>query len=156
MRLLVIANETCASRAVMAAIRQRVSVDGTGEVFVVAPALSHSRVSHWFSSDVRSAREEASARLEQSLGALAAGGIRADGDLGDADPLQALDDAIRIHQPTHVLIATHTPERSQWLERKLVERAKAMTDLPVEHVVADLEAEARVGQSAHPPELIAS
>ncbi len=142
MRLLVIANETCASLAVLDAVRNLIGkASGDAEVFVVAPALSHSRVSHWFTSDVRAARGEAAERLEQSLRALRDAGIAASGDLGDADPLQALDDAIRIHRPTEVLIATHTPERSQWLERRLVERAREATDLPVEHVFVDLDQE---------------
>ena len=142
MRLLVLANETCASLAVIDAVRRKVSgADRAAQVVVVAPALSQSRVSYWFSSDVRAARTEAAERLEQSLDALSAAGISASGDLGDADPLQALDDAIRIHAPTDVLIATHTPERSQWLERRLVERARLTTDLPIEHVVVDLNYE---------------
>ena len=149
MRLLVIANETCASQAVIEAVRRNVASEPDGaEVFVVAPALSHSRVSHWFSSDIRTARSEAAERLEQSLDALGEGGIIASGDLGDADPLQALDDAIRIHQPTDIIIATHTPERSRWLERKFIDRARDATDLPVEHVVVDLERERQMGTVA--------
>jgi hypothetical protein len=142
MRLLVLANETCASHAVMDAVRQRVTeARGPSEVVVVAPALSHSRLSHWFASDVRADRSEAALRLEQSLDALSSEGINASGELGDANPLQALDDAIRIHSPTEVLIATHTPQRSQWMERKLVEQARRATTLPVDHVVVDLERE---------------
>jgi hypothetical protein len=142
MRLLVLANETCASLAVIDAVRRKVTgADGAAQVIVVAPALSQSRMSYWFSSDVRAARTEAADRLDQSLDALRAAGISASGDLGDADPLQALDDAIRIHSPSDVLIATHTPERSQWLERRLVDRARLTTDLPIEHVVVDLEYE---------------
>jgi hypothetical protein len=40
-----------------------------------------------------------------------------------------------------VIISTHPPERSRWLERGVVERARRDVDLPITHVVTDLEAE---------------
>jgi hypothetical protein len=39
-----------------------------------------------------------------------------------------------------VIISTHPPERSRWLEQGVVERAERDVPLPVAHVV-DLEAE---------------
>ena len=41
-----------------------------------------------------------------------------------------------------VIISTHPPQRSRWLERGVVDRARRDVDLPVTHVVVDLEAEA--------------
>lgn len=156
MRLLVIANETCASRAVVDAVRERVAqASGPAEVVVIAPALSSSRLSHWLTSDVSANRSDAADRLEHSLDALRAAGIDADGNLGDADPLQALDDAIRIHSPTEVLIATHTPARSKWLERKFVDKARRATNLPIEHIVVDLEQEAGHGALGPPVRSVA-
>ena len=38
-----------------------------------------------------------------------------------------------------LIISTHPPERSRWLERGVVERAREEIDLPVTHVVVDLE-----------------
>ena len=40
-----------------------------------------------------------------------------------------------------VIVSTHPPERSKWLERGVVERAKSEIPLPVTHVVVDLAAE---------------
>jgi Zn-finger nucleic acid-binding protein len=39
-----------------------------------------------------------------------------------------------------VLISTHPEGRSNWLERGEVEKIRAKTELPVEHVVVDLQA----------------
>ena len=37
-----------------------------------------------------------------------------------------------------MIISTHPPERSHWLEAGVVERAREELDIPVTHVVVDL------------------
>ena len=54
------------------------------------------------------------------MAALRAAGLDARGEIGDADPLQALDDHFRVFEPDEVVISTHPPDRSQWLERRVV------------------------------------
>ena len=142
MRLLILANETCASTAVLAEVRRQVDViDTPTEVLVIAPALSASRLKHWLGADLAAARSAADERLMRSVAALRSHGIPALGELGDSDPLQALDDAIRVFRPDQVIIATHPPARSHWLEEGIVEAARKRFALPIVHVVADLEAE---------------
>ena len=109
---------------------------------VVAPALARSRLEHWLTSDSERRRADALERLDASVSAFTAAGIPAQGALGDADPLQALDDAIRTFDPDEVIISTHPPQRSNWLERQVVSRARERYDLPITHVVVDLELEA--------------
>ena len=140
-RILVIANETCAGAAVCDEVRYRAG-HGPAEVLVVAPALAGSRVGHWLSSNVAGAREAASERLDASVAALRAIGLEAAGQLGDADPMQALDDAYRVFAPDEILISTHPPARSNWLERQVVQRARDQYQVPVTHVVVDLVHEA--------------
>ena len=138
-RILVIANETCAGKGVVDEVRYRA---GEGaEVLVVSPALARSRLEHWLSSDAERRRDEALERLEASIAAFSAAGLAARGHLGDADPLQALDDALRIYDPDEVVISTHPHQRSNWLERQVVRRARRRYDLPITHVVVDLEHE---------------
>jgi hypothetical protein len=135
-RILVIANETCAGRGVVDEVRYRAG-DGA-EVVVVAPALAKSRLEHWLSSDAERRRGEATARLEESVRAFEAAGMNARGTLGDADPLQALDDALRVFDPDEVVISTHPPARSNWLERQVVRKARERYPMPITHVVVDL------------------
>jgi hypothetical protein len=139
-RILVIANETCASRTVCEEVRYRAGPD-EAEVLVVAPALSGSRLNHGLASDADRAREAAEQRLEASVAALREVGLSARGLVGDADPLLALDDALRLMDPDEVIISTHTPERSNWLERKVVQQARGRYAVPITHVVVDLERE---------------
>lgn len=138
-RILVIANETCASHGVVDEVRYRA---GEGaEVVVVAPALARSRLEHWLASDSERRQGEAAVRLEESLRAFGAAGLNVRGHLGDADPLQALDDALRVFDPDEVVISTHPPRRSNWLERQVVRRARERYEVPITHVVVDLEHE---------------
>jgi hypothetical protein len=134
--ILVVANETCAGRALLDEIRYRAR-GYDAEVLVVSPALS-SPVRYW-ASDVDGARAAAQRRLEGSLSALESVGVRARGEVGDADPLQAIEDGMRLFGPDEIIISTHPPGRSNWLERDLVRRAGEHFGLPVVHLVSHYE-----------------
>jgi hypothetical protein len=105
----------------------------------VSPALN-SRIRHWTSDEDR-AREQAQERLERSLAARAEGGVDPRGQVGDDDPMQAIDDALRTFGADEIIISTHPPGRSNWLESGLITRARERFDLPITHVVVDLEHE---------------
>lgn len=135
--ILVVANETVAGRALRGEVVRRAGADA--DVLVVCPALN-SPLRHW-ASDEDGARAVAHDRLEESLAALAAAGVEARGEVGDADPIQAMDDALRTFGADEIVISTHPPGRSNWLEKKVIERAQERYDVPITHVVVDLEAE---------------
>ena len=90
-RILVVANETVAGRALRGEVVRRAGADA--DVLVVCPALN-SQLRHW-ASDEDAARAEAERRLGESLAALASAGVEARGEVGDADPVQAMDDALQ-------------------------------------------------------------
>jgi hypothetical protein len=146
-RLLVVGNETVAGRALLAEVENRSKGRDT-EILVVVPALASTPLEHW-SSDVDGAIERARGRLDQALAAMAAAGLNARGDLGDHhDPNVALEDALREFPADEVIVSTHPPERSRWLERGVVERARREVPLPLTHVVVDLEVEAAEAKPA--------
>jgi hypothetical protein len=137
-RVLVVANETVGGRALHERIRQ--AVEGlNAEIFVITPALN-SPLRHWL-SDEDGARAAAQRRLDASLASLSAEGVEASGVVGDSEPLMAMEDALRTFGADEIIISTHPPGRSHWLEQGLVEAARARFPLPVTHVVTDLEAE---------------
>ena len=136
-RILVIANETCTGAAVCDEVRYRAG-PGPAAVRIVAPALKSSRMEHWLASGDTAARDAAADRLQASLTALRTTGLTVDGQLGDSDPLQALDDAYRVFDPDEIIISTHPPARSTWLERRVVQRARERYPVPVTHVVVDI------------------
>jgi hypothetical protein len=138
-RLLVVANETVGGEALLEEIRNR-SRGRDSEILVVTPALTASRAAHW-ASDVDEAIELARQRMELSLITIGELGVKARGEVGDSDPNVAIEDALRVFPADEIVISTHPPERSRWLEHGVVERAREEIDLPVTHVVVDLSAE---------------
>jgi GABA permease len=139
-RILVVANETVGGPELLSEIRER-SRGRDARVLVVCPALN-SPLRHWV-SDEDDARASAQARLDASLESMRAAGLDAAGEIGDGDPIQAIEDAVRTFQPDELIISTHPAGRSHWLERGVVEKARERFDLPVTHVVVDLAAEPR-------------
>jgi len=141
-RILLVANETVGGTVLLEGIRERCG----GKrclILVVTPALVASRASHW-ASDVDEAMELARQRMELSLIALAQLGLKAKGEIGDSDPIVAIEDALRVFPADEIVISTHPPERSRWLEHGVVERAREQIDLPISHVVVDLAADRAV------------
>jgi hypothetical protein len=140
-RILVVANETVGGAALLREIRNRCAGRNRPEVLVVCPALTGSRLQH-LASDTDEARREAEARLESSLATLRDAGLEASGVVGDEDPVAAAGDALRNFGADEVIVSTHPPERSRWLERGVVEQIRRDVDLPITHVVVDRAAEA--------------
>jgi GABA permease len=140
LRILVVANETVGGPELLSAVRQRAGEPGA-RVLVVCPALN-SPLRHWVSDedDARAAAEE---RLGTSLASMRAAGIAAEGEIGDGDPIQAIEDAIRTFQPDELIISTHPAGRSHWLERGVVEKARERFAIKLTHVVVDLDADTR-------------
>jgi hypothetical protein len=137
-RILVIANETVGGEMLRKMILDKAeAVDE--QVLVVVPALN-SPLRHW-ASDEDNARAAAAQRLERSLQRLKEGGVEATGEVGDGDPLQAMEDALRTFGADEIIISTHPEGRSHWLERGVVEKARERFVVPITHVVTDLEAE---------------
>jgi hypothetical protein len=137
-RILVIANETVGGEKLRDTIHEK-SEGFREEVLVVTPALN-SPLRHW-ASDEDGARASAQARLEASLARLREAGVNARGQIGDAEPLQAIEDALRTFGADELIISTHPEGRSHWLEKGIVEEARERFAVPITHVVVDLEAE---------------
>jgi hypothetical protein len=141
-RLLVIANETVGGAELLSRIRE-LSEGANTEVLVVSPALN-TPLRH-LASDEDPARAQAQERLRRSLARLDQEGIEARGEVGDGDPLQAIEDALRTFGADQILISTHPEGRSNWLERGVVTGARERFAVPIHHVVVDLEAERERG-----------
>lgn len=131
-KILVIANRACPCPTLIDEVARRAGA--TIEVVVVAPALN-SRLRHWV-SDVDDAVERARDRLEVALTGLRDRGISARGEIGDANPVVAIADALAGFAASQIVIATLPPGHSNWLERGLIEKVRARFDIPVTHLVA--------------------
>ena len=133
-KILVVANETVGGGELHELLGQKAE-KVSEDVFVVCPALN-SKLHTWL-SDEDAARTAAQERLEASLARLRDAGVAARGEIGDGDPLQALEDALRVFPADEVIVSTHPPGRSHWLEQGVVEQARVRFDVPVTHVVVE-------------------
>ena len=131
--ILVIANETCPCPALADQVASRAS-EAPLRVLVVAPALN-SRQRHWV-SDVDDAVSRAQERVELAVAELRVRGVSARGAVGDSDPMLAIADALADFAATELVIATHPAGRSNWLERGLIEKARARFGVPITHLVS--------------------
>ena len=134
-RVLVVANETIGREELVSAIGTRSLAEKT-TFLVVAPALTTS-VKAW-ANDEDPARAAAQESLDAMLERLASAGIDAKGQVGDSDPLVAIEDAVRTFHPDEIVISTHPPGHSGWHEKGVVESARARFDVPVSQVVVGL------------------
>jgi GABA permease len=131
--ILVIANRTCPCPTLVDEVARR-AIDTSALVLVVAPALN-SRLRHWV-SDVDEAVARARDRVGFAVAELRERGVSARGEVGDANPLLAIADALAGFPASELVIATHPEGRSNWLERGLIEKAAARFDLPITHLVS--------------------
>jgi hypothetical protein len=137
--LLVVANETVAGRELTDAVKRH---DGAGlQVTVVCP-VNAPREGYVVYQDTR--RAAARRRLDKALADLREAGIAADGFVVDADPVDAVRDALAQLEPPvdEIIVSTHPEQKSGWLRRDVVERIHDLAGaIPVEHVVVDLSGE---------------
>jgi GABA permease len=145
-RILFVAHQACGSPALCAEVRKHAR--GAADVLVVAPVLGSS--SHRWTSDERDERALADERLQESIGCLRKHGLRAHGTLGDADPVQAVADALHQFAAEEIVICLEEPERAHWLHKGVVERTTTRFSVPVTEIAVGSRApvaEARVGLS---------
>jgi hypothetical protein len=128
-RLLVIANEAAESEPLLRAVSAHVAGSDTGRVLVVAPAANRTLRR----SDV--ARTAVARRLQGCIALLAQAGIDAEGMIGDADPVQAIEDALRIFAADRLILALLPRERSAAAD--VAERARARFALPTTQLIVD-------------------
>ncbi|HXV35042.1 MAG TPA: hypothetical protein VD769_13620 [Gaiellaceae bacterium] len=104
------------------------------EVRVVAPAAGISRLD-WLANDEQEARAEAAERALGAGHAVAPKARTVDAEVGDTDPVQAVEDALREFPADELVLVTHPDEQASWLEEGAAEEAFARFDLPVTHLV---------------------
>ena len=137
-RILVVANQTAAGRELLEEIADRCR-GRRCEVMLVSPALVGSRAAHW-ASDVDEGRDLARERMARSVAALRGVGVEVRAEVGDPDPNMAIEDALRVFPADEIVISTLPPEQSRWLEHEVVERTRREVELPMTHVIVDLDA----------------
>jgi GABA permease len=132
-RILVVANGVVEGKEFRKVTGLRRSDKQHAEVRVISPALN-SRLRH---CPTRTRRVAEPLRLAATVESLCAAGIEADGRVGDADPLQAIADALVEFQPEEIVIATQPGQRSNWATRDLLGHARRRFTQSVVQIVTE-------------------
>jgi hypothetical protein len=138
-RVILVANRTCPCPALPAQVLDHLGT-GDGEVLVLAPALN-SRLRHWL-SDVDGAVRVAEERMHGTIEELRRHGLTVNGEVGDANPITAIADALRHFEASHIIISTWPASASNWLEKDLPRLAGERFQLPIKHLVSAYDAPA--------------
>jgi len=137
--VLVVANRTAATPALLAAVRARAE-SSPCRFHLVVPATPKGL--HRIVDPEDSGQDAATQNLELALPVLSdAAGSPVEGHVGDANPLSAIADAVHQRQVDEILISTLPARVSRWLHVDIVSKARAL-GLPVEHVEAAASATA--------------
>jgi hypothetical protein len=132
-RVLVVANRTAATPALIAAVRERAARSpATFTLLVPNPAHGLHRVID--PEDQSQAEGEQTLELAIPLLEEAVGG-HVEGIVGDAEPLAAIQDAINLHGFDEIIISTLPTRVSRWLKLDLPSKAAGL-GLPVTTVTA--------------------
>jgi hypothetical protein len=118
--LLVVANRTVDSPDLRAALQERAG-QGPIHVTLLAP-VAHAE------------REEARGRVDAAVADLQGAGIPAEGMVGAADPVVAVQEAWDPARFDEVLVSTLAAPLSQWMRIDLPHRIARLIDCPVRHL----------------------
>jgi hypothetical protein len=135
-RVLVVANRTLQGEDLAQILASRAARGA--ELHVVAPILvSRAR---YIASDVDRELREAQIRLQAALEWATKAGYDASGKVGDPNvAFGAIEDELRHFPADEVIISTYPPGKSNWLETGIVQRLRNELDIPVTHVITDLD-----------------
>jgi hypothetical protein len=136
--VLVLANETIGGEALLDAVRRRAEAGDDVSFFVVVP---QTRPRHGNVIYDEAVRDGAQVRVDLATAFMREEGIEGSGEVGDADPFNAVMDVMRERPIDEIIVSTLPAATSGWLRRDLIERLEEATGKPVEHVVVDLQKE---------------
>jgi hypothetical protein len=132
-RTLVVANQTVEGSSLIALLKEK-AAKGPHFFTVICPHGDESG-------------EQAQARLDHMLAKAHEAGLEAIGQVMHPDPFTAIQNALQFYAVDEIVISTFPDERSGWMRGNLLERVRASTSRPVEHVVVTPE-ELKEGASA--------
>ena len=108
--------------------------DDVGEIHVVAPAVKQSRL-QWLTNAEDDARAEAERTAEEVASATEGEAEHVEAEVGDSDPLLAVEDALRTFDADEIVVVTRTGENASWLEEGAAETIAArFPQLPVKTI----------------------
>ena len=145
-RYLVVANQTLAGPELAALIRERAAA-GPSDFWVVVPAtpLAHTVDASYLAMPVmggipsipgppEEAEQAARVKLDAAVRRFAGSGAAVDGEVGDPDPVRAVQNALARREVDEIIVSTLPSRLSRWLRQDLPTRLEHKFHLPITHV----------------------
>ena len=126
-RTLVVANQTIRGQSLLDLLKRKADEDRHSFI-VITPQSGEDP-------------DAAPRRLASTLERLMDAKLEAVGQVMDPDPYTAIQNALQYYSIDEIVISTLPETRSGWLRNDLIERVRASTDRPVEHVIVEPERE---------------
>jgi hypothetical protein len=126
--VLVVANQTVLGEPLLAKIRER-AAQSPAAFLIISPQ-----------GESDGSYDEAEHRLLRAVTLLRSEGLDVHGQISHPDPYAAVMQTIEDERVDELIVSTFPNARSGWMRRNLVERLRADTKLPVDHVEVDVPA----------------
>jgi len=127
-KLLVVATAPVEPGPLQDAVREHAGDEA--EIRIVAPASDVSPL-QWLASDEDEAREKAAGVASEAAESLEPEAARTEAEVGDTDPVQAIEDALRTFHADEVLVVTRPEDDATWLEQDSAQEARERFGVPV-------------------------
>jgi hypothetical protein len=127
-KLLVVATAPIDPGSLREVVREHAGEEA--EIRVVAPASDISPL-RWLASDEDAARAEAAEVASEVAESVEPESAHTEAEVGDTDPVQAIDDALRTFAADEVIVVTRPDDDASWLEQDSAEEARERFGVPV-------------------------
>lgn len=131
-RCLIVANQTLAGPHILTEVGARQAREPY-EFHILVPASHAHGSGTWTEGQALAHARDA---LRAALDRFGDAGIPATGEVGDPNPLLAVDDVLRREHFDEIILSTLPPGASRWLKRDLPRRFEQRFAIPVTHIVA--------------------
>jgi hypothetical protein len=142
-RYLVVANQTVGGEHLVEKVRECLE-DGSCGFHLVVPATPPQEHMTWTEGAAHAIAQD---RLDRALARMRQLGADADGEVGDPNPMLAIEDALLGQSFDAIILSTLPPGASRWLKKDLPHRVEARFHLPVIHVIGEPESATPPGSS---------
>ena len=130
---LVVAHQTADSEELVAAV-QDLAKQGDSTFAVLVPATQVGHLATWTEGEAHAVAATQAKRAEEGLRAVGADVVST--TVGDASPLQAVQDALLAGNYDTIVVSTLPIRTSRWLRMNLIQRLERAVNVPIVHVVA--------------------
>jgi hypothetical protein len=133
-RVLVVATAPVDQQALRSRLRETAGDDA--EIKVVAPASDVSPL-QWLATDEDDARGEAAVVAREAEEAVEPEARHVEAEVGDSDPVQAIEDALRTFPAEEIVLVTRSDDEAGWLEKDADAEVSERFGIPLTRLVVD-------------------